>query len=327
MEYVFRKFNFPRRFGVELEVGHEIKKPTIRRQILSVSNKDVHTSRYNLSTNNDYWHVKDDATCGVKGHSGPKGVEIASFIASGLKDLNHICDVADHLLKYGVKVNNNCGLHIHVDVSDISEDQMSRILASWVRVEPFLALTVPFMRVISPYAEPYFLMFYRLDIDPLNKIVSPQEVYRALKPQDLSYYENFDRRRTLNLVNYCRAIKEGHNTRKTIEFRWPEGTLCAEDIKNWVRLFVNFVEHAKDIKYVIRKGHPTLNEVMYLLGLGHTKEKFAILSDGLLTTKAWLLNRLIKNPDFNQGFVSCWKLPIYHKKECEEYLNFISECN
>jgi hypothetical protein len=321
MECVYRKFETSRRFGVELEVGNEIKKPAIRRQIISVSNKSVYTSRYNLSTNNAYWHVKDDSTCGPKGKDGPKGVEIASFVASGLNDLNHICDVADHLVSKGVKTNENCGLHIHVDASDISIDQAGRILASWIKLEPFLALALPSRRIENPYCR----MLYPKGMLLLDTGVSPKGVYEFLKPIDLAYYENNDRRVTLNFVNYCRGIFYSSNVRKTIELRWPEGTLSSTEIKNWVRLFLNFIEYAKDAPVPKSSVCPTVSEAMNLLGLGHSN-KFTILSEGLLKTKIWLLERIINNPnlDFCMLMMGAPVVFVPNKDDCVKYLNFIS---
>lgn len=321
MQCVFRKFDTHRRFGVELEIGNKVKKPTIRRYVASVSDKSIYTSRYNLSTNNPYWHIKDDSTCGPQGKGGPKGIEIASFIASGLADLNHICQVADHLVAKGVEVNNNCGLHIHADATDISEEQVGRILASWIKLEPFLALALPRRRIDNAYCR---MMWHSEGI--LDLKLSPQTIYDALKPNDISYYENNDRRVTLNLVNYCRAVKQKNNVRKTIELRWPEGTLCSNEIKNWVRLFLNFIEHAKNAPLPSSGVCPTIEEAMGLLGLGHTN-KFTILSDGLLKTKIWLLERIVNNPDleFCMLMMGSPALFVPNKKDCLEYLNFISD--
>lgn len=324
MQVAFRKFDTSRRFGVELEVGNKIKKPTVKRCILAVSQKSVYTSRYNLSTNNAYWHVKDDSTCGPQGKGGAKGIEVASFIASGLGDLNHICDVADYLAERGVEVNNNCGLHIHVDASDLTEEQVGRVLGSWIKLEPFLALSMPKRRIDNAYCR---MLCYSKKLDGLLDLkLEPLTIYEIFRPTDLSYYENNDRRVTLNLVNYCRAIKYKNNVRKTIELRWPEGTLSSTEIKNWVRLFLNFIEFAKDAPLPTSGNCPSVSEAMNLLGLGHAN-KFTILSEGLLKTKIWLLQRITNNPDLEYAMVMMGSpvLFIPNKKDCLEYLNFISD--
>lgn len=322
MDCIFRKFCTSRRFGVELEVGNEIKKPAIRRHISNVSNRTVHTSKYNLSTNNTYWHVKDDSTCGIEGKDGPKGVEIASFIASGINDLNHICDVADYLKRKGVKVNNNCGLHIHVDASDLSEQQVGRILGSWIKLEPFLALSLPSRRIGNPYCEMIYNKASVAGMHILDLNLDPLAIYYALKPNDFSYYENEDRRVTLNLVNYCRAIEFKNNIRKTIELRWPEGTIDSTEIKNWVRLFLNFIEYAKDAAVPDNSDCPTISEAMNLLGLGHSNV-FTILSEGLLQTKIWLLERIVNNVNW-QLFDIMTIRQIPKKNDFIKYLDFIS---
>lgn len=329
MQIFYRKFGTSRKFGVELEIGNEIKKPIIRKLIKSKSEKAIQTSRYSPSINNSWWHVKDDATCGPAGRGGPKGIEVASFVASGVDDLRHICEVADFLKESGAKVNDNCGLHIHADASDISESQMGRILSSWIKIEGFLSLALPFRRRDNPYCE-------RLSSKNSNKLTSLMEkhpsledniakaLYQIVRPLDISMYENQDRRVTLNLVNYCRAIEQKHSNRKTIELRWPEGTLSGEDIKNWVRLFLNFIEHAKNAPLQRHEDFPSLQEGLNILGLGH-QNGFCILSEGLLATKTWLLERMLKNPDLYKIriFEGCPVINIFGPQDIVNYLNFL----
>ena len=82
----YRKYDIQRRFGVELEIGSEVKKKDIQSLILKNSDHFAYVTRYALSSENSYWHIKDDATCGLKGRKGPKGVEIASYIGKNLSD-------------------------------------------------------------------------------------------------------------------------------------------------------------------------------------------------------------------------------------------------
>jgi len=317
----FRKFDTRRKFGVELEVGHKIKKTAIRRIVSSGTDRSVYSSRYTPSTNNAYWHIKDDATCGPIGRGGPKGIEIASFVASGIYDLSHICEVADLLASKGVEVNDNCGLHIHADASDLSEEQVGRIVASWIKLERFISLALPKRRIGNPYCG--YLCYKQVSLRGKN----PLDFYNQFKPKDLSYYENLDRRVTLNLVNYCRAIKNGNAVRKTLELRWPEGTLSGEEIKNWVRLFLNFIEHAKDAPVPDIKKIETFQESLNLLGLGHSNKQFHFLSEGLFATKIWFLKRIIDNPDLEycMMMVGCPVLPTPSRKDVVDYLNFISQ--
>lgn len=331
MHVVYRKFATLRKFGVELEVGNEIKKPTIRRLIKLKSEKIVQTSRYVPSINNSWWHVKDDATCGVLGRGGPKGIEVASFVASGVSDLSHICEVADFLSKSGVKVNDNCGLHIHADASDITVEQVGRILSSWVKIESFLSLALPIRRYSNSYCE---MISGKADnmCNLMRCLPSATErniakaIYEILRPYDISLYENRDRRVTLNLVNYCRAEQQKHSNRKTIELRWPEGTLNGNDIKNWVRLFLNFIEYAKNSPVFDNNDFPSLQEGLNILGLGH-RDNFCILSEGLLSTKIWLLERMLKNPDFDKIrlFAGCPVIHIFDKADIVKHLNFLCQ--
>ena len=100
--------------------------------------------------------------------------------------------------------------------------------------------------------------------------------------------------------------------RQTIELRMPEGTLNGNEVKNWVRLFLLFVETCKDAQMPSNlKPVDSIEELLYILGMAHP-EKFYLLSKGLHETKTWLLKR-VKNYGTHKG-----------KREASDKLKFIS---
>lgn len=324
----YRKFDGKRRFGVELEVGNSVKKPKIRALIQENTDRLVKNSRYSLSTSNSYWHVKDDSTCGPMGNNGPKGIEIASFIARGLDDLKEIADMADLLAKSKVTVNNYCGLHIHADASDINANSAGIIIANWLKIERFLSLALPSRR-FSIYCELLLTTLGKqYDIFFENKDLKSVDFYKHFMPNNLSYYGNIDRRVNLNFVNYYRSVLTGSDVRKTIELRWPEGTLNSKDITNWVKLYLNFIDNAKNLN-VPKKWEITLDDFLDILGLG----KNNILDENLIETKIWLLERIINNKNFEINKYICEiydsdrkiGCPFVEKEEILNHLNYISK--
>jgi len=223
----YKKFDSQRRFGVELETGNTLTKAKVRNVIKAISDHSSYVTKYQLSGESESWHVKDDATCGPLGRNGPKGVEIASFVARGIADLQHIGEVAQELYRAGCRVNDNCGLHVHAEAKDLSLYNVGVILAHWIKIEPVLAMSLPLSRNANVYCR------RMLDKRPdggwqrinMEMDWKPTDLYHSLKPTNLSYYENDDRRVNLNLVNYTRAMVYETNHRKTLELRWPEGTL------------------------------------------------------------------------------------------------------
>jgi hypothetical protein len=127
-----------------------------------------------------------------------------------------------------------------------------------------------------------------------------------LSPKNLSYYDNDDRRYNLNLVNLVRAIKYNHNNRKTIELRWPEGTLDPRDIRCWVKLFLIFIENCKNKKMPTNLKSCNLKEALDYFGLLNTNNNFSIMSASIQETKTWFLERII---DYNPDAI------IFHKDE------------
>jgi len=289
---LYKDFTSNRNFGRELEMGHFIPKNKVATLIKSFSDKNCVCTKYELSTNNDYWHVKDDATCGVLGRKGPKGVEVASYIASGKKDLEHIANVARMLSFSGCRTNNNCGLHIHADVKDLDLSSAGVILAYWIKIESWIENSLPKYRRTNKYCRK---VSSSRNFDRLSPW-KPQDLFIFFAPKNLNIYENEDRRVSFNLVNYVKSIVTSSSSRSTFELRYPEGTLEYNDIKCWTCLFLNFIETCKNKEMPkTLLNFSSLDEVLCCLGLNHTPENFFIFGDELHETRMWFLKRLIQN--------------------------------
>jgi hypothetical protein len=297
LKYV--KFDSQRRFGVELEVGNEVKKKAVQSAISSVSKYSAYVSRYALSNNNRYWHIKDDATCGLKGRNGPKGVEIASFIGNGISDIEHISFVSSKLNEIGCKTNHNCGLHVHAEVSDLTMNQVAVIVAHWIKIERLISMILPIRRYQSEHCKFMFAPSCEDNVFGLcrKKKYTCHDFLEAVSPKNLSYFDNDDRRYNLNLVNLVRAVKDNSPNRRTIELRWPEGTLDPLDIRCWVKIFLLFIDNCKDKKMPRNLEHCGLVEGLQMFGLNHPKDTFIIMSESIHETKTWFLERILNYKD------------------------------
>lgn len=300
----FRSFESQRRFGVELETGGEVSKIKVKNILKKLSTHGAYSTKYQLTSSGSCWHIKDDATCGKLGRQGPKGVEIASYVGKGLDDINHISEVAQGLSDAGCQVNRNCGLHIHAEAKDITLSQLGVILAYWIKIENVIKMALPMRRWDNVYCTEILdkCKFAGIISDNKNVKYSSDFLLFALQPTDLSFYENDDRRVNLNLVNYYRAIRYGSDNRKTLELRWPEGSLSKQDVKNWVVIFLNFIDKCKDLKMPKNLMPASLHETLHYLGLNHTDEKcFSIFDETLYDAKMWLLERIIHNQSFKHS--------------------------
>jgi hypothetical protein len=290
----FKSFKSSRKFGIELEVDGSVSKQKICKLIESLSTKKVMVSRYQQSVNNDYWHVKDDATCGTTVNKN--GVEIASFVGKGIEDLRHIATVAGELEKQ-CQINNRCGFHIHVDASDLNEHHVGILLGYWLKIEKVLQYVLPKHRrnnKFCRFTERRFKVSRKF-----YSVLKPKDLYLLLSPFDINFYENYDRRFNLNLVNYARAMSyENLNFRKTLELRWPEGTLNSRDIFCWTILFLNFVEVCKNKERVGNLEVSTLDETLLFLGLNHENNCFSLFDPILHDVRVWFLERCIQHGNF-----------------------------
>ena len=285
-------FSTRRRFGVEIEVGNERTPEDIRAMIRRISSKDVKaTTGWQQTNDNSYWHVKWDATCGTKGRGHDNGWEVASYIASGYRDITHIADVANHLRESGITINQNCGLHIHVEIQEFSVEQAAVLVARWIKLEPTIIQTVPLYRTKSKYCR----LLSRIGAKIINfkKHYEAKDFWQLIRPTNYGVHDNTQKKVALNMVNYA-ATQKGHQNRSTVELRLPEGSLYGSDIRNWCRCFLNFVELSKTAKMpdeLIPAADP-LEELMVFFGL-EDAEHFYILSKGLYEAKVWLLKRVI----------------------------------
>ena len=288
----FKDFSSSRRFGIEIELSNNLSKKKIKEIINVNSNRGVKVSRYAVSYDNKNWHVKTDGSCGPRGSDGPNGVEIATFVCSSLKDLHHILKIVKKIKDHGGIVNDNCGLHIHADAIDLDEESVGRILMYWLTIEPILMFALPIRRWNNKYCQNLKPKFDSKLIPYQYNNHGYRGVFNIYRPQTDDYMA---RRKNLNLVNFYNALRLKTNLRKTLELRWPEGSVDCEDIKNWVLMFVSFIDNVKkkDFSYIENLDKNkiiSLSDFFDIIGFGHDNN-FSIFDSNIYKTKIWLLNR------------------------------------
>lgn len=305
---VYRRFRSKRKFGVEWELEKTISQQQIANIIKTIDTcREVRVTGWDQTVNNSYWHVKYDSTCGVKGYKKDEGGwEIASYVASGHKDVATMGKVAKALKKGGATVNQNCGIHVHVDLSDFTQPEAAVLVARWMMIESILPHCFPRHRVNNKYCR--FLSNGRRQCMKTHRQFpyTAANFWLIVRPTNLGIHENRQKKVALNLVNYAAALAYeanygvGHvgNCRKTAEFRMAEGSFSSDDVSNWVRIFVNFVESSKDAQmpdFILPQGFPNrINLLLSYFGVIPENDDFFILSKGLFNAKKWLLRRFVR---------------------------------
>lgn len=293
-------------FGVEMESHPVVDRKKIASTIRKKSSKRVVVTGWRQTHENSNWHVKTDSTCG----GGEKnGWEIVSYKAMGDKDVEHISEIAEQLDIIGLRCGVDCGFHVHVDISDFSPDQAAIMVARWIKIEKIMMQSVPSFRRRNRHCrglEPR--------VSPKKSLYDPVGFWQLYSPKNFSLHNNRDKRVTMNLVNYatCLAYRNkqiGKNfycdsTRSTVEFRFPEGTFKKQDVKNWILLFVSFVEYSKkskmpqDLCSVL-----SFDDLFNILGLNDFQD-----------CKVWFLDRILKNSRSSKWIKSANKMLLSFQK-------------
>ena len=270
-------FPTKRAYGVELELSsYGIGKKEIAKAISKTDTEhEVYVSGWDQTEDNDYWHVKDDSSCGW---------EIASYKSKGVKDLVNIAKVTDSVAAAGGVVSTKCGLHLHVEVEDFNNAQMATLMAIWMKIEWVVANSIPLHRAKNKYCR-LMNVFHK---NHRNKdLQNAQTFWDVIKPNLYGNYDRF-RRVAVNIWNYT-----ANDGKPTVEFRFPEGTLNSNEVKNWIRLLVRLVDFTKTHSFPSNNNKVSLPETLKFLGLAGSAD-FFLLSHGMRDTKEWFLHRVLK---------------------------------
>lgn len=290
-------FNSDRRFGVELEVlaFDGLNRPANGNKPAGIDHVAMIVARstsesceirgYEHTNSNDVWVVKPDSSCGM---------EVCTPIYKGWSGLKRCCEV---VAAFGseplIQVDNRCSVHVHVEISDLNQEQIAKVVSYWIKCEPVFIDAMPPSRKRNRYCQ--FMGF--------NNIVQHD---MRLSPKDLMSKVGSTKYYSLNLNQYVQ------NNRKTIEFRIAEANAVKDafTVKQWVRLIIHFIERAirsPDIANY-REGDPWSGycwldpeDVFKFLGFSDNPKQYD-LSLGLKQTRDWFLARLDKFIDKTEGF-------------------------
>lgn len=287
-----------RRYGVELElnafdlrnrpIGHENGKLPegihyIGNLIKKTLDERVLIHKWGNDHNNDMWIVKPDSSCGL---------EVCSPVSKGWHDLKRVCRVVDAFAADPkVLVDSRCSLHIHLDVSDLTTDEVATILTWWIKCEPVFMDSVPSSRKRNHYCQ------FIGQADFLDQVEDGFLTTTSLL-RNLGEYKYYS----------ANSYHIYHKKRNSIEFRIMDYSACKDSlaVKNWTRLLLHFVERAVSkgmpIGYIENdpwSGYCWLDPCHVFEFLGFLPDQYK-LSDGLLQTRSWFMSQLLQNA-FNTG--------------------------
>lgn len=154
----------------------------------------------------------------------------------GFSEITNFCELAR---KHGAKVDKQCGLHLHIDASDLSGREIARVVLGYsMTYESFWRRVVPKSRRDDYFCSPFGFDFPTIDDLTRGRLDRPGTCY---------YWVN-----TWAL-----------DTHGALEIRLHSGTFAARKVINWVKANIKFFEAVREMKTdevlnLTRKGVETI---------------------------------------------------------------------
>lgn len=210
-------YTFNRNFGVEIE-AYNCTRERLARELRSAG-ISVQVEGYNHTDHSDHWKLVTDSSL-----HGNNTFELVSPILhgeAGIDELEKVCWVLELC---DVKVNDSCGLHIHMDAHDFTMDTWRNLAITYKRLEPVIDAFMPGSRRNNRYCK------------SLNGI-SETAITRAQTINDLRRVFHSDRYHKVNLEAYARHC--------TVEFRQHGGSTNFTKMSAWIHFLEKMITFAQ----------------------------------------------------------------------------------
>jgi len=174
------------------------------------------------------------------------GFEINTAPAAGDLYVKQVTDICNKLTKAGAAINNQCGLHVHLDARDYNFNDLSRLMKVYEAIEPALYSMVSNHRHHSAYAIKCGNKFGAILNDKQPHIQLKDNVVRAIYggiPNSLTYRKE-KRGAGPGTGRYYALNLHSWFYRGTIECRLFDGTIDKDEIIDWGVLWANILDFA-----------------------------------------------------------------------------------
>lgn len=167
-------------------------------------------------------------------------VEIRLAPARGVAFYQQVDEVCDALRPMRPTVNAGCGLHLHIDANDLKYSGLGRVMVAYSKMEPLLVKTQPYSRMCSKFCKPTGSAlgegWSKARLISEQEVLFKEKAKQIVNPAELNGNGRQAAER-YKAVNFAAWYKYG-----TVEVRFHEGTVRAEDIASWGRFWAMFVE-------------------------------------------------------------------------------------
>lgn len=226
-------YTFNRSFGVEIE-AYNCTRERLASE-LNAAGINVQIEGYNHTDHEDHWKLVTDGSL-----HGNNTFELVSPILhgeQGLEELEKVCWVLDLC---DVKVNDSCGLHVHMDAAEFDIQTWKNLIITYKRLEKTIDNFMPRSRRSNTYCKGL-------------TAITESAVNRANNIGELREAFSHNRYHKINLEAYARH--------RTVEFRQHGGTTNFTKMSAWVHFIAKMITFAKQSK--VQKG-TTLQNIPFL---------------------------------------------------------------
>lgn len=199
----------PRKIGVEIEFSCQRNPLVAIGAVLTGRGESVKVDSSYHASDGSKWDLKTDSSCGY---------EIATPAISNYSELVNAARVTELISENGGSVNDRCGLHVHVDMGNITPEKFELI-----------------MRFMARYESAFFLM--------AGSARQTNSFCRKLSDQVGFVKQDPSRFRSAWRDKYCWLNGSHLRGIGTLEFRLMESTLDSAAIVGWVMFLLHAVEY------------------------------------------------------------------------------------
>ena len=210
-------YTFNRNFGVEIEACNCTRERLARE--LTAAGINVQVEGYNHTDHTDHWKLVTDSSL-----HGNNTFELVSPILhgeQGLEELEKVCWVLDLC---NAKVNDTCGLHVHMDAAEFDLSTWKNLILTYKRLEGVIDNFMPRSRRNNRYCKGL-------------SAITETSIKNARSISDLRTAFLHNRYHKVNLEAYARH--------RTVEFRQHGGSTNFTKMSAWIHFLAKMITFAK----------------------------------------------------------------------------------
>ncbi len=226
-------YTFNRNFGIEIE-AYNCTRERLARE-LTAAGISVEVEGYNHTDHTDHWKLVTDSSL-----HGNNTFELVSPILhgeQGIEELEKVCWVLDLC---NAKVNDSCGLHVHMDAAEFDLSTWKNLILTYKRLEGVIDNFMPHSRRNNRYCKGL-------------SAITETSIKNARSISDLRTAFLHNRYHKVNLEAYARH--------RTVEFRQHGGSTNFTKMSAWIHFLAKMITFAKQGKV---KNNITLQDVPFL---------------------------------------------------------------